>query len=284
MGFRDILVHLDTTPRSATRLALAADLATRHSAHLIGLSIADIPSVDLFRGSTMPLLPASPEEVVDRMRAEAAAALVPVEAMFRERLQRDGLSGEWRSTEGNRAAVLAMHCRYVDLTVVGQPNQYEAHDSRDDAMLEAALLSSGRPILVIPFAGEFPTLGRRILVGWNASREAARALHDAMPFLTHAEVVTVLAINPRHGIGEHGDVPAADIATHLARHGVKAEAAHTVAKDIGEGEALLSYAADIGADLIVTGAYGHSRMREMVFGGVTRTLLAEMTAPVLMSH
>lgn len=284
MSLRDILVHLDTTPRSAVRLALAADLAARHGAHLVGLGILDIPSADLFRGSTMPLLPTSPEQVVDRMRSDAAAALAPVEAMFRERLQRDGLSGEWRRAEGNRAATLAMHARYTDLTVVGQPNRFEAHDEADDAMLESAVLLSGRPVLAVPFAGEYPSVGRRVLVGWNASREAARALHDAIPLLTRAEAVTVLAINPRHGIGGHGDVPAADVAAHLARHGIKVEAAHTVAKDIADGEALLSYAADIGADLIVAGAYGHSRMRELVFGGVTRTLLAEMTSPVLLSH
>jgi nucleotide-binding universal stress UspA family protein len=94
----------------------------------------------------------------------------------------------------------------------------------------------------------------------------------------------VLAVNPKHGIAGHGDVPAADIVLHLARHGVKAEAAHTIAKDISEGDALLSYAADLGVDLIVSGGYGHSRAREMVFGGVTRTLLEEMTVPMLLSH
>ncbi|MBN8909554.1 MAG: universal stress protein, partial [Rhodospirillales bacterium] len=121
-------------------------------------------------------------------------------------------------------------------------------------------------------------------VAWNASREAARAVNDALPLLEGAKLVTVVAINPRQGIGGHGDVPAADIVLHLARHGVKAEAAHTVANDISDGEALLSYAADLGVDLIVAGAYGHSRAREMVFGGVTRTLLSEMTVPVFLSH
>ena len=116
-----------------------------------------------------------------------------------------------------------------------------------------------------------------MLIAWNASRESTRAVNDALPLLAGATMVTVLAVNPRHGIKGHGDVPAADIALHLARHGVKAEAAHTVAKDISEGDALLSYAADLGVDLIVCGGYGHSRAREMVFGGVTRTLLREMT-------
>jgi nucleotide-binding universal stress UspA family protein len=96
--------------------------------------------------------------------------------------------------------------------------------------------------------------------------------------------VVVLSINPRLGIGGDGDVPAADIALHLARHGIKAEAAHTVATDIAEGDALLSYAADISADLLITGMYGHSRLREFTFGGVTRSLITEMTLPTFMVH
>jgi nucleotide-binding universal stress UspA family protein len=127
-------------------------------------------------------------------------------------------------------------------------------------------------------------VGHDVLVGWNATAEAARALNDALPILRRAHKVTVLSINPRRGIRGDGDVPAADIALHLARHGIAAEAAHTVATDIPEGDALLSYAADIGADLLVCGMYGHSRMREMVFGGVTRSLLTEMTLPVFMAH
>ena len=145
-------------------------------------------------------------------------------------------------------------------------------------------MASGRPLLMVPFAGDFPVLGQDVLVGWNASAEAARAVNDALPILQRARKVTVLSVNPRRGIRGDGDVPAADIALHLARHGIRAEAAHTVVTDIGEGDALLSYAADIGADLLVTGMYGHSRLREMVFGGVTRSLLAEMTVPVFMAH
>jgi nucleotide-binding universal stress UspA family protein len=136
----------------------------------------------------------------------------------------------------------------------------------------------------VPYAGDGATLGETVLVAWNASREAARAVNDALPLLQQARAVTVLAVNPLGGIAGDGDVPAADIALHLARHGVKAEAAHTVAPDIPEGDAILDYAADIGADLVVAGGYGHSRMREFVFGGVTRSLLTEMTVPVFLSH
>lgn len=285
MAIKDILVHLDHHPRSDLRAAAAATLASRHGAHLTGIYVVDVPSIEYFYGATMPFAGSGPEQLVTQIRADAFKAAQPVEDRFRELLRQQGLEGEWRLLEGNVAPTLALHARYADLTVVGQPNHHEARDQADrDAIVVTPLMSSGRPVLVIPFAGDFQVIGDRILVAWNASREATRAVADAMPILTRASGVTVLAVNPRHGIGGHGDIPAADIAHHLARHGVKAEAAHTVADEIPDAEALLSFAADIGADLIVAGGYGHSRAREMVFGGVTRTLLQEMTVPVLLSH
>jgi len=285
MAIKDILVHLDNGTRCETRLAAAADLARRNGAHLTGVYIVDIPRADYLYGATMPCAGSGPEQIMAQMRAEALQAAGPVEAAFRDLLRREGLDGEWRVVEGEVPGTLALHARYADLTVVGQPNPYEGGTGASrDAVVVTTLMSSGRPVLAIPFAGSFPTIGQRILVAWNASREATRAVNDALPFLEKAASVTILAINPKHGIQGHGDVPAADIALHLARHGVKAEAAHTVASDIPDGEALLSYAADVGADLLVCGGYGHSRARELVFGGVTRTLLHEMTIPVFLSH
>jgi nucleotide-binding universal stress UspA family protein len=282
MALKDILVHLDVTPRSASRMELAARLALQHGAHLTGVHVIDIPSANYFYGAAMPFVPANPEEIVERIRAEATEAAAPVEAAFRDCVSRNGLQGEWRLVEGSPPAMVALHARYSDLCIVGQPNRDQPQDA--DAVTVTTVMTSGRPVLAVPFAGQFPTLGERVLVAWNASREAARAVNDALPLLINAKQVTVLAINPQRGVGGHGDVPAADIALHLARHGLNAQAAHTVARDIADGEALLSYAADIGADLIVAGAYGHSRARELVFGGVTQTLINEMTAPVLLSH
>jgi len=285
MALKDVVVHLDPNPRCAVRLGVAARLARRFDAHLTGVQVIDLPSAEFFYGAAMPLVSGGSERVVDEMRAQAVAGSVAVETAFRESLRIDGIEGEWRLVEGNVPSTVALHARYADVAVLGQVNPYEPHDGVGrDAVVVTTVMSSGRPVLVVPFAGDFPTLGERVLVAWNASREAARAVNDALPILEKAAMVTVLAVNPRHGIGGHGDVPAADIALHLARHGVRAEASHTVANDIPDGEALLSYAADIGADMIVAGAYGHSRAREMVFGGVTRTLLAEMTVPVFLSH
>src|SRR5882757_5435775 len=285
MSFKDILIHLDEGPRSSTRLKIAVDLARRQKAHLTGIFVVDIPGSDLFFGAGMPFSAGGGmDQMVSSLRTEATSRAEAAGQEFREALRRDGLEGEWRTVEGDTISLLALHARYADLTVLGQPNEDEAYKGPSaDAVLVNVLLSSGRPILAVPYAGKFERVGERVLVAWNASREATRAVNDALPLLRDATAVTVLAVNPRHGIDGHGDVPAADIALHLARHGVKAEAAHTVAHDISEGDALLSYAADLGADLIVSGGYGHSRAREMVFGGVTRTLLQEMTVPMLLS-
>ncbi len=145
-------------------------------------------------------------------------------------------------------------------------------------------MTSGRPVLVVPYIGPGKSVATHVLVGWNASREATRAVNDAIPLLQRAKKVTVLAVDPEGGTEGHGEVPSADISLHLARHGIKVEAAQTVTGDIDVGDALLSRASDLGADLIVVGAYGHSRMREFILGGVTRHLLQHMTVPILISH
>ena len=284
--FKDILVHLDDGPRSAVRLNIAAALARAHGAHLTGFYVVDVPGSDMFYGAGMPFAAGGGlDRMVADLRLEAAARGAATGETFRDRLRLENLEGAFRRVEGETTDLLPLHARYADLTILGQPNEDEPYrGASSDAVLVNVLMSSGRPILAIPYAGTFETVGTRVLVAWNASREATRAVNDALPLLTSATKVTVLAVNPRRGVEGHGEVPAADICLHLARHGVNAEAAHTIANDIGEGDALLSYAADIGADLIVCGGYGHSRAREMVFGGVTRTLLQEMTVPMLLSH
>jgi nucleotide-binding universal stress UspA family protein len=285
MPLKDILVHLDASARSEVRLAIAAGLAARHGAHLTGLCVIDIPPPDMFYGFPSAFLDLQrAEDIVERMHGSATTEASRLEAAFRERLHLDGLEGEWRVAEGVAGEVVALHGRYADLIVLGQSDPRKPMGARGVDLPVTALMTCGRPLLMVPFAGAFPVVGHDVLVGWNATAEAARALNDALPILQQAHKVTVLSINPRRGIRGDGDVPAADIALHLARHGIHAEAAHTVATDIPEGDALLSYAADIGADLLVTGMYSHSRVREMAFGGVTRSLLTEMTVPVFMAH
>lgn len=281
MPLRDILVHLDETAPGRTRLALAAELARRHEAHLTGLFVVDIPLPVIAAGDDSG--GAALAELMDRMREDALARGAAVEAEFRDRLRRDGLAGEWRLVEGAAPALVTLHARYADLAVLGQQDP-ERDPPAAGAIVESVLFSSGRPVLVVPYAGRFETVGQRVLVGWNASGEAARAVNDALPLIAAAETATVLAVNPRLGLDGHGEEPGADIARHLARHGVRVRVEHTESSELREGDVLLNRAAELSADLLVIGAYGHSRLREMVLGGVTRTLLQQMTLPVLMAH
>lgn len=278
MGLKDILVLLDGSERSAVRLDLACALARRHDAHLTGLFVVDVavPAIAGADGGGMVLA-----ELVETMRNDALAAGARAETAFREALRRESVAGEWRLVEGLEPQQVALHGRYADLVVLGQ---LAPDDGGADVTLEAALFSGGRPVLVVPHSGRFETLGQRVLIGWNAKREAARAVGDALPLLKDAQSVTVLVVNPAPGSDMHGEEPGADIARHLARHGVAVGVERVVAPDIGADDALLNRAAESNADLIVIGAYGHSRLREFVLGGVTRGLLKHMTVPVLMSH
>ncbi len=280
MPLHDILVQLDATEQSGQRLRLAADIARKHGAHLTGLHVYD-PMPALFVPD--PSGGAVIAELLEQLRADAIAAATRIEAGFREQLRREGIAGEWRLVEGSVPQRTALHARYADLVILGQDNP-AAEEDADGVTIEATLFTSGRPVLLVPFAGRFETLGRRVLIGWNASREASRAVHDALPLIAGAEQVTILAVNPESGGGPHGEEPGADIARHLARHGLAVTVERTAAAEVGAGDLLLNRAAEIGADLIVTGAYGHSRFRELVLGGVTRTLLRQMTVPVLMAH
>ena len=284
MAIRDILVHVNTSRHGSVRLDLACALARRHSAHLVGLYVIDVPGPPLLYGNAPGFVDvAAIEEATAAYFKRARDEAATVEQGFRKRLERESLQSEWRLVEGVPADMIALHARYSDFAIVGQGGAGDGIGYGADVPV-TTMLSSGRPVLVVPDVGRFAGTGQNILVGWKSSREAARALHDALPLLQAARSVKILAINPAGGIAEGGEHPATDVVRHLSRHGVRAEATHTIAGDLSEGEVLLNEAADMSADLIVVGGYGHSRMRELVFGGVTRTLLSTMTMPVLFSH
>ncbi len=283
MALKEILVHVDSSPRSSARLDLAFDLAGRHSAHVTALYVIDLPPVPLVYGNPAGLVDvAGIQEMSARMLEAARQEAELMQQRFSERLARHDLRGEWRQVEGPTAERAAADARYADLVILGQRSPGEFVPSGGDIVPEV-IMSSGRPALLVPYAGDFATVGRNVLVGWKPSREAARAVHDAIPLMKTAQAVKILSVNPvEESTG--GDLAPADVALYLARHGIKAEATYTIVEGIGEGNVLLNAAADMGADLIVIGGYGHSRTREFVFGGVTRTLLSSMTVPVLFSH
>jgi nucleotide-binding universal stress UspA family protein len=281
MSYKDLLVGLDSGASARERIEIAAALAERFAAHLVGLYPLPMPEAPRHFGYYDPALL---NPFFEELRARARDAADKTREVFEHIASLHGVSAEWREIPEGADADPAVHARYADLAILGQLDPDSGEPDMIRPRPEQVTLASGRPILVVPYAGNFPNLGRRVVIGWNASREAARAVNDAMPLLTAAEIVSILTIDPREGPRAHGELPGADISLHLARHGVKAEIERTVSADLPVGEALLSRAADLGADLLVMGAYGHSRARELLLGGATRSLLRSMTLPVLMSH
>jgi nucleotide-binding universal stress UspA family protein len=254
-------------------LDVASTLAADHQAHLTALHVIQPPYVPIDIGGSVPGALVQQIEDQARERAELAKRLVS------EAEQRNGRRIEQRTVDGDTISTTLLHSLYVDLVIVGQGNN---DDPGEDDLAEEIIMGAGRPALIVPHAGKVRSIGKRVLVAWKQTTEATRAVHDALPFLRSAEAIVVMEVNPPTERVPH--IAGVDIATHLARHGVRVEVSSTTATEIGVGDAILSRAAELGADMIVMGAYGHSRLREFVFGGVTLHLLRHMTVPVFMSR
>lgn len=276
MSYKTILVHIDNGKRCKARLDVAIQMARRSDAHLVGLN-----ALTALRLPAYAAAEAGAVLIEAQQRAFAEQAKRAKDA-FESAVRAAGLTKtEWRSSEADAVDATTLHARYADLVVLSQPHAEDLGGVEED-FAERVILACGRPVLVIPYADSFKSTGERVLVAWNATRESTRALTDAIPMLREAKEVKVIAINPQ--TADHGAVPAADISLYLARHGVKAEAVTDYGDDIDVGNELLSRASDYNSDLIVMGAYGHSRMRELIMGGATRTIITSMTVPVLLSH
>lgn len=279
MTMRDLLVTVDGGPSTEARLTLAASLAEQFGAHLIGLHPSSTAEVSHYSASfDSALFDAAMQETFARLKRRSEQARVGFEAVA----ARHTISSEWRVARGFAGPETVLNARYADLAIVGQRwTDFDGLAYPDPADV---VLDAGCPVLVVPAVGQFDRIERHALVAWNASREAARAVRDALPLLKRVKSVTVLAIDPSESPHGHGEQPGADIAQHLARHGIKVEIDTYSVPHANPADVLLSRAADYGSDLIVMGAYGHSRVRELVLGGVTRSMLQQMTVPVLMSH
>lgn len=276
MAIKDLVVHIDTTPACEQRIAYALRVAKQHGAHVTALYARCNAVVVPFGGIVA--------ERVDDGEA-IAAAKARFDALFAD----SGVETEWAAADCSsgleRVIDEAMFfARHADLTIVGQYDASAGETGVPADFAERLVLESGRPVLIIPYAGSYERVGERVLVAWNGSREAIRAVNDALPILRQAKQVTVLSLNPRSGKHEHGAVPSADIGRHLARHGVEVRPQYLNYRDIDAGDMLLSYLADEGSDLLVMGGYGQSRFRELILGGATRQILQQMTVPVFMSH
>jgi nucleotide-binding universal stress UspA family protein len=278
MSYRDITVHLTLDPRNAARTQIAIAMARRFGARISGLYTVPPPNVPYYMGEYIPT------ELIQKQMDEAQKASVGAKEEFLSICSNAGIEHRWLSSDLAPVEALRLAARCSDIAVVGQPDPNPADPAAipygTDVLPHELALQAGRPILAVPYAGGTPELGRRILVAWNGKREAARALHDAMPLLRGAEVVHLISVGPER----KGRTALAEITDHMQRHGLRLESAVIPANGAKVGQVLLAEAAARNADMMVMGAFGHSRLREMVFGGVTETVLGKMTLPVLLSN
>ena len=280
MKYKTILVHLDHSDRSPARAALAARWARVHESHLVGLlptgTCDGVIPADAIPTGTTDFIAESADYL--RRRAES------ISRDFRESIAATGaLSYEVRLVDGATIDAVVQHGRASDLVVLGQDDASSAADVSVHGLAGHVLMEVGRPVLIVPSAGQFEGVARNAVVAWSGSRESAVALHAALPALRCASRVTLVSF--RHPNEEDDDrkPSVADMLQFLSRHGIHATFERNIT-DIDVADALLSRVSDLGADLLVMGGYGHSRLRELVLGGVTRQLLAKMTVPVLMAH
>jgi len=279
MSYQTILLHADAARSAPTRLRLAAMLAGQEQAHLICAAMTGIsryaynPAAHdpeaLIRPDIAQIAAERAQKILDDVNAQAGQLGVQ--------------SCELRNVCDDAYGGLVLQARYADLVVMSQANRDDPATALLHDLPEYVVLHSCRPVLVVPFAGNFTTVGENVLVAWDGSMQATRAVTQAIPILRRAARVTVAVFDPVSGPDEHGEEPGADIALYLSRHGIQVEVQRQRSNgDIGE--ALLTLTDNLGADLLVMGAYGHARYREILLGGVTRTVLNTMTVPVLLSH
>ena len=279
MSFKTILVHADDNPHCKQRLDAAIQLALDFSARLVGLYL--VPAAEL----TPSVAAMFPAEVVARRLRETGEAQGRAETLFRQATAAAGLAAiDWRAPSGKPVVAAVAHARCADLAVMGQPDPDQPDFAFLEELAQTVALSAGRPALIMPYIAPGSSLGQSVLVAWDGGREASRAVGDALPLLTRARRVTVMAIHSETEDRIADTAATSRLVDYLHSHGIDARVNHSNVTDISVGEQLLSQAADLGIDLIVMGAYAHTRLRELILGGVTRTMLRSMTAPVLMSH
>ncbi|CDZ55750.1 universal stress protein [Neorhizobium galegae] len=279
MAYKTILAVLDTPQNAGPITDYGIALAERFSAHLIGVHAETLAAVPLIAPMEIPD-PSAVQILQDAAQKETAE----VERIFRQQSSREGLSIEWRSfmsSAGYGSHSVMDTARSVDLIVASQSDPAHA-DHRAD--LETFLFDSGRPMLLVPYTLKVPQPIKRVMIAWNGSREAARATFDSMPFLKAADSVEVFCVDPSDRGGQTPEMAGAEIATTLARHGINVTLSTQGKSGVSAAAAIENHLSEGSVDLLVMGGYGHSRWWEMLFGGVTRSLLDSMTALTLLSR
>ena len=278
MSYKTVLVHLNDQRRTEALLEPAVQLASQYNSHLVGLHVyASMPAPPVRLPYASKILGAA--VAFEHENSDEIAAI------FSRMTAKGAFVAEWqlrRVPHVDLASVVMDHGRAADLIIAGRTDpDWDLSPLLD--FPERLALESGRPVLVIPYAGRYPRIGRNVVIAWKAGRESTRAVFDALPLLKGADNVHILEVKGRAD-QETMLGPDTSIAAALGRHGIKATIRTSVAPDISVGDEILSRLSDLDADLLVMGAYGHSRMREIVFGGATRHIARHMTVPTLFSH
>lgn len=280
MSYKTILVSLNEVGRLTELVAAAVTLARETGAHVSGLYV--VPAVQVYPSVGFEAAP----QVFEGNRSFFKDNGARVKQAFEAAMQAEGLSHDFHQVDA-RTPVIADEMitsgRVADLVVVSATNPEEITGVERD-FVEQVVMALGRPVIVLPWKGKAAISLNEVVIGWDGGREAARASFDALPLLKQADRVRVVRIDPQKDPSLRGSVAGADLAEALARHGVKAEAQGYPTDGQDEGQALMRCAEDVGAGLIVMGAYGHSRLAEFIFGGATRFVLNRLVCPVLMSH
>jgi nucleotide-binding universal stress UspA family protein len=274
---KDIVVNLTAGAPQEFAADYAISLAKLFDAHIAGVGFIYEPVIP---GS---VLGGIPTDLIEAQREENTKAAKAATSRFETAAGQAGLSAEVRILDASVAGAADLFGRFArrfDLAVVGQARPKEG--ASEELLIEGALFESGRPIVVVPYVQTQPVTLERVLVCWDGSRPATRAIADALPFLRRAKAIDIVAFSGERGKGS--ELVGTNMARHLARHGLAVELKRVSAGNVDVPSAIRSHAAEIGADFMVMGGYGHSRLREFILGGVTRTILTSSTIPVLMSH
>ncbi|HBQ36464.1 MAG TPA: hypothetical protein DD729_06455 [Rhodobacteraceae bacterium] len=281
MSFKDLLVHIDDTDICAERIAAAVALAKRDGARLTAIALALESTISTYIGIDFPSsLTEAQQEIVQKSAENAVTK-------FETSAKEAGIEYASRIIKcaGTKApARLAFFARHADMIFIGQPNPDSKGKDFQESLLESVLHNSGRSVYVVPYIGRYQAKVRKAVIAWDGGKKAVRAVNDAIPMLKARKSVDVLVINPKKRSGDFGGTQGENLVEHLKRYGVNAKVVVKVNPEISVDTIIQNHISDSGADLLVMGAFGHSRLREKAFGGVTETILQQMIVPVVMSE
>jgi len=279
MEFKNILIHLDHSSGCRNRLEIAFELARDFDARITGLFVVPDYVVPSYVEAQISV------DVITDVTEKALARAEDTMAIYQKLADDAGVSMEGQVLEGQVIPILREHSKYSDLLLLGQ-DQPDDPDNASYGLADSLLFEGACACIVVPHSGKLGAPGKRVLLTWNASRESAHALREALPLLSRAETVVVLSSEPDDGDSSTagGHPHARELSRFLKSHGIEAISSGISDPDMNVTDAIIGQAADMNADLIVMGAYGHTRLREIILGGVTRDLLKLAPVPLLLAH